>query len=849
MDPTGNQLSDTTSPYLLQHAGNPVHWRPWGAEAFAEAARRDVPVFVSIGYAACHWCHVMAHESFEDQATAEELNEHFVAVKVDREEHPDVDDAYMTATQLLTGRGGWPMSVFTTPDGRPFHAGTYYPPTPRQVGGGDGAAHGGRVPSFREVLAAVFSAWSSRRAEVERAAAALAAEVGRQSGALAGIVLGAGSGAGTAAGRGDGTAAERGAQDGPASGAGEPPGADGPDGGPPDPLDLRPAGLAEPAEATAAPGAEAGPRRFGPALTGALARLAELEDEGHGGFGTRAPKFPPSPALGFLLQMASTGPAPERRAAWELASRTLATMGTSALADPLSGGFARYATDRDWALPHFEKMLYDNAQLLRWYARWAALPGLVDLEPVDPRHPGLGRRLALGTAAWLDGRMRTASGAFAASLDADTVVGDRPVEGATYTWTPFELGEALAAGAPEARAADVAHLAGVLAGVPVEAGGRELTLHAGRLLTDAEQRLWDRALPELRRRAAARPQPARDGKEVAAWNGMAVTALAEAWALLGEDSLLGSALAAGRALWRVHCRGLALPGGTPVGTPTAERGAAEQAAEAGGGGADTPADGTAGAAGPAVVLRSALDGRPGPAPGTLADHAHAAGAFLALYRATGDPDWKARARAVVEAVVATLVVDTDHGPALLASPAGDRALAAAQGGPAFASPLDGAEPSAVGSWAEVLLQWHVVSPGHAATLPAGGARAWAEGLLAHVDRLGPQAPVETGTALRLAARHAAVEDLLVATGGADDPAGERRRSLAWALVHGVVGVAGPAGSAPERTVPPDPDDVAAGRTSRDGGPALYLCHGTLCHAPVGTTAALDRLAGLSPGRG
>ena len=185
------------------------------------------------------------------------------------------------------------------------------------------------------------------------------------------------------------------------------------------------------------------------------------------------------------------------------------------------------------------------------------------------------------------------------------------------------------------------------------------------------------------------------------------------------------------------------------------------------------------------MLRSALDGRPGPVAGTLADHAQVAGAFIALYRSTGQERWKARARAVVDAVVGTLVVQTGHGPALLAAPAGDAVLAAAQGGPAFASPLDGAEPSAVGAWAEVLLHWHVLSPVHAGTLPAGGARAWAERLLGHVGRLGEQAPLETATALRLAARHGAVEDLLVAAGGTAE---DRRQALAWAIIRGVAGV-------------------------------------------------------------
>ncbi|HEY4615602.1 MAG TPA: DUF255 domain-containing protein, partial [Citricoccus sp.] len=442
-----NRLANTTSPYLRQHAQNPVDWWPWGAEAFDEAARREVPVFVSIGYAACHWCHVMAHESFEDEQTARQLNQHFVSVKVDREEHSDVDDAYMTATQLLTGRGGWPMSVFTTPQGRPFHAGTYYPPSPRALG------DGGMMPSFRQVLEAVHAAWSQRRDEVDRAAAALAAGVARQANALAAVVLGAASG-----------------QDG------------GQDGGQ--------AGGQDRHERGDRPRERAGDEPA-QAVRDAVAQLTVLEDSGPGGFGASAPKFPPSPALGFLLQAAAAGPAPVVQEAWALAGRTLEAIGTSALADAVSGGFSRYATDRAWALPHFEKMLYDNAQLLRWYARWAAMPELLDhLAPLDPRHPALARRLALSTADWLDGRMTTPTGAFAASLDADTLVDGRPVEGATYTWTPVGLEAALAEAVPEAGPGEVAGLARTLAGVPVDPGAEALTLHAGRLLTPHEQDLW-----------------------------------------------------------------------------------------------------------------------------------------------------------------------------------------------------------------------------------------------------------------------------------------------------------------------------------------------------------------------
>src|SRR3954449_7125564 len=280
-----NRLAGATSPYLLQHKDNPVDWREWGEEAFAEARRRDVPLLISIGYAACHWCHVMAHESFEDEATAAQMNEHFVCVKVDREERPDVDNVYMTATQAMTGSGGWPMTVFAAPDGKPFYCGTYFPPRP---------AHG--MPAFRQLLAAMADVWQNRRDEVETA--------GDQ--VVAGISVR---------------------------------------------LDLVP----EPLSAEL--------------LDRAVGALARTYDEVAAGFGG-APKFPPSMVLEFLLRHAArTGD--ER--ALRMARGTLDAMARGGIYDQLAGGFARYSVDARWVVPHFEKMLYDNALLLRVYVHlWRA---------------------------------------------------------------------------------------------------------------------------------------------------------------------------------------------------------------------------------------------------------------------------------------------------------------------------------------------------------------------------------------------------------------------------------------------------------------------------------------------
>src|SRR4051812_12775049 len=280
-----NRLAEATSPYLLQHADNPVDWWPWSAEAFAEAKARDVPVLLSIGYAACHWCHVMAHESFEDAETAALMNEYFVNIKVDREERPDVDAVYMTATQAMTGQGGWPMTCVLTPDGEPFHCGTYYPPEPR-----------GGMPSFKQLLAAVVEAWEDRADEVRTAAGKLAASLARHTTPL-----------------------------------------------PESTVDL----------------------------DGAVTSLLGDFDRRNGGFGG-APKFPPSMILEFLLrEHERTGSG----AALSIVESTAAAMAGGGIYDQLAGGFARYGVDASWVVPHFEKMLYDNALLLGVYTHLFRLTG------------------------------------------------------------------------------------------------------------------------------------------------------------------------------------------------------------------------------------------------------------------------------------------------------------------------------------------------------------------------------------------------------------------------------------------------------------------------------------------
>ena len=316
-----NRLASAASPYLRSHAGNPVDWWEWGAAAFAEAESRDVPVLVSIGYSTCHWCHVMARESFSDPDVAEFMNANFVSIKVDREEHAEVDSTYMASAAVFTGNLGWPLNVFVTPQGRAFYAGTYFPPTPIQ-------GH----PAFRQVLEAVLDAWRDRRGEVERNGEAIVAALG----------------------------------------------------------EVRPSSGILP-----------------PDFDAAVAALAAAEDREFGGFGT-APKFPVSPVLRFLVDL------PAHDAATDLADRTLDAMAASALRDPVDGGFFRYATKRDWTDPHYERMLYDNAQLLACYALASRT------------------EVAEGIANWL-GTMQLPGGGFASAQDSESTVDGKRVEGFYYS--------------------------------------------------------------------------------------------------------------------------------------------------------------------------------------------------------------------------------------------------------------------------------------------------------------------------------------------------------------------------------------------------------------------------------
>jgi uncharacterized protein YyaL (SSP411 family) len=438
-----NALAGSTSPYLLQHAANPVHWEPWGEEPLARARAEQKPIFLSVGYSACHWCHVMAHESFESDATAAILNEHFVNIKVDREERPDIDRVYMTAVQLLTGRGGWPMSVFLTPALEPFFAGTYWPPEPRMG-----------MPAFSQVLQAVIDAWTNRRETVVKQAAEIAAA------------------------------------------------------------------LARPAAA-----ADDKPSLSSDLLEGAAAMLARSFDESHGGFGA-APKFPHPMDLRLLLR---TGQRSGRTRDVAMAAHTLACMAAGGIHDQLGGGFARYSVDDRWLVPHFEKMLYDNALLAVAYLEAFLVTGRPEFATV-----------VRSTLDYLLRDMTDPAGGFWSAEDADS----EGEEGRFYVWTPGEIRDLLDLedgdlfcsvygvtdrGNFEGRS--ILHLA------------RPIAAHAAEWGMPYEALSWRLAASRAKLLAAraGRVRPGIDDKVLVAWNGLAIDALARAGAVLDEPRYVAAA--------------------------------------------------------------------------------------------------------------------------------------------------------------------------------------------------------------------------------------------------------------------------------------------------------------------
>jgi len=424
-----NHLAHETSPYLLQHADNPVNWRPWDEEALQQARAEDKPIFLSIGYSACHWCHVMAHESFEDERVAKVLNEHFVSIKVDREERPDLDRIYMSAVQALTGRGGWPMSVFLTPEGKPFYGGTYFPPEPRYG-----------MPSFTQVLRSVADAWQNRRQELLEGSERVAASIERQMAAIGGT-------------RRD--ELKRGT------------------------------------------------------LDAAYQNLLRDFDEAHGGWGD-APKFPQPMVLEFLLRYHTTTDNPQ---ALEMVTQTLEAMARGGMYDQLGGGFHRYSVDDHWLVPHFEKMLYDNAQLARVYLHAWQVTG----EP-------LFRIIVEETLDYVIREMTDPAGGFYSTQDADS----EGEEGKFFLWTPDEIRALLGDEADRFMEAYGVTERGNFEGKNI----LELTgsLEERRALADARQRLFEAREQRVR--------PDRDEKVLASWNGLMLVAFAEAAQALNREEYM-----------------------------------------------------------------------------------------------------------------------------------------------------------------------------------------------------------------------------------------------------------------------------------------------------------------------
>jgi uncharacterized protein YyaL (SSP411 family) len=530
-----NRLAAESSPYLRQHQDNPVDWWPWGEAAFAEAKRRDVPVFVSIGYAACHWCHVMAHESFEDAATATLMNELFVNVKIDREERPDVDAIYMNAIMVQGEGGGWPLSAFCLPDGRPYFLGTYFPREPRF----------GR-PSFRELLAAMADAYRSRRADAEDNALALVDGLQRvdahyRRGALA---------------------ADR-------------------------------AGL------TAS------------LLITAGRQLAERCDRQHGGLGG-APKFPSSSSHDLLARASRLPFGAAAREAFEGWARGMAEGG---IYDHLGGGFARYSVDAKWLVPHFEKMLYDQAQLLGIYAAAAAAA-------MDGPLAARAREVIEETVGFLGRELSDPGGGLWSSLDADS----EGEEGKFYVWTPAERRAALG----PAGALVLGHAYGVTEGGNFEHGTSVLSRVTPRSSAAEEAHLAELRGKLLEARSR-RVRPGTDDKVLAGWNGLAISGLCAAWRATGHAPALALARRVAAFLRDRMIRGDA-------------------------------------------IARVHHEGSTKDLDGTLEDYAFCAAAFLELAEATGDRAWWDLGARLLGAVRAKFVAEEDGVVVFYLAPAGDPLL-------------------------------------------------------------------------------------------------------------------------------------------------------------------------------
>jgi hypothetical protein len=669
--PTPNRLAGETSPYLLQHAWNPVDWYPWGPEALERARAQDRPILLSVGYAACHWCHVMAHESFEDAETAALMNQHFVCVKVDREERPDLDGIYMDAVQAMTGQGGWPMTVFLTPEGAPFYAGTYFPKLERPG-----------MPSFSRVLLAVADAWERRREDARRQGAQLVELIAAQA-----ALPGAG---------GDG----------------------------------------QPDEAV---------------LREAFEGLRRSFDASWGGFGP-APKFPQPMTLELLLRCHLRG----FDGALDMATLTLDRMAAGGIFDQLGGGFHRYSTDGRWLVPHFEKMLYDNAQLVRVYLHAWQLTGRARY-----------REVAARTADYLLRELRHPDGGFFSSQDADS----EGVEGRFFVWDHDEL--VRVGGEPAARwfgASPRGNWEGTnVLWTPQPAAA--VAEQAGISVEELERAVGD-AKARLFQAREARVHPATDDKVLAAWNGLAISALAEAGRVLGEPRYMDAAVAAAEFVLA------ALRG--PDGR----------------------------------LLRSWRDGRQG-GPGYLDDHACMAEACLTLYETTFELRWLREAKRLAAALLE-----------LFADPGGDGLYqTGSDAEPLVVRPrelFDNAVPAGSSVAADVLQRLGRLT----------GEQGWERsGLAALRPVLGVVARAPTGFGHALGAVDFALgrvrEVAIVGEPGADDTGALLAQVWGTYQPNRVLAMAAPGDRDAAAEVP-----LLADRTALGGRATAYVCEHFVCQLPV-----------------
>jgi uncharacterized protein YyaL (SSP411 family) len=678
-----NRLAKETSPYLLQHAHNPVDWYPWSDEALAKARREDKPILLSVGYSACHWCHVMEKECFENENIARLMNDHFVCIKVDREERPDIDHVYMEAVQAMTGGGGWPMTVFLTPDGEPFYGGTYFPPNDR---------HG--LPGFPRVLVAVSEAYRERRSQVAGVAQEMVSRL-KQS-------------------------------------------------------------------PTADPGAQL---LSADILAEAFRALDASFDDENGGFGP-GPKFPQAPVLEFLLQYHHRT---REDRALSMVGLTLDKMAAGGMYDHLGGGFHRYATDGRWMVPHFEKMLYDNALLSRLYLHAYQVTGAAAY-----------RRIAEETLDFVLREMTSANGGFYSSQDAD-VDGE---EGRYYLWTPGEITEVL--GQEDGRLAS--RYFGIGSGEDLEGGG---VLHVATdparfaaemgLDSAATETVVARSRLKLLEARGRRPEPTRDDKILASWNGLMLQAVAEAASVLGrEDYLRGAAANASFMVGEMMKSG--------------------------------------------VLMHSYKDGVSG-IPGYLDDYASTIRGLLSLHEVTLGASWLQAAADLADAMVQRFG-DTDT-PGVLYDTGPDHSAL-------FTRPRDtsdSAKPCGGSSAADVLLRMSRItgdeSHEKAAAAMLGVVR---DQMLAH--------PLASGHWLCASDLHLSDPDEIVVVGRRSDPNTE-------ALLLAIHSQYRPnkvlAGLQPGEAVFPVLEKLSRDRQMIDSRPTVYLCRRRTCRPPVTDPDQLQRL--------